>query len=196
MYSHQSTLAPRGRPIALATYHLRHGDPQATEKGQWIIESPDLGYLGILSEQEITEATSIGAALTSRLEADGQAVHSVTTTQIDGWRPVCTAYAPAEPVDQNRASTITGLRDLASWLETNPEITISPTGLGLWDCLLRGSDAENAAELDRMRNLTAGDPHVRSVDGRHPRMIVEFGPVTYEVYYIPDAIRRGQGGTQ
>lgn len=188
MYSHQSTAIPTSKLIAIATYQLRPGDPQNSNRGRWTIESPEFGYLGIIGDQEIADATSVGAALEKRLVADGMTVSTIHTIQFPGAFPTYAAYAPNTPTSAYHTLTVSGLRNLADWLEANPQIiSTNPRSL-ISHCLLLGSDEANAAELGRMRDLTTTDQHVTYEDSPHPKMIIEFGPVSYEIYYIPDLI--------
>lgn len=82
-----------------------------------------------------------------------------------------------------RTQVISGLRELADFLEANPAIPVREYG---WDLHYnaRGTDAEEKAEVDRIATLLGVTPIDDRPDG-HFIASKTFGRITYEAIHIP-----------
>jgi hypothetical protein len=101
---------------------------------------------------------------------------------------------PHAAVDPHRAATITGLRQLADWLESHPAVPAPEFDTRIL-CSIGGDDDDaGLAEVQRVAAAVDGDPAVRAKgrsDSTHPGVKMVFGPIAYEVYYVVhDAMRR------
>ena len=95
--------------------------------------------------------------------------------------------------DDERVRLIAGLRDLADFLDRNPEVP-TPWGTDILVFPIEASDAEMFAEIDTIAQLigsTASDAH--SPRG-HYGAVSNFGPVRYRAVGIPRSARRNGGG--
>lgn len=83
-----------------------------------------------------------------------------------------------------RAEFITGLRDLADYLATHPDIPVPAFGADILMYANEGTDAAERAQIDHIAELldapVTSDDHY--VTGR------DFGPVCYRVIHIPAAL--------
>jgi hypothetical protein len=129
----------------------------------------------------------------------------LTLTHRRGWTPKTPAGRDTEsspegsavattgqPVD-HRAETIAGLRELADWLEANPDVPVAKDSAELsiyaWQALLdrayTGSDDEQAKVLHRVGALIGADVVEGQHGGPHGRVIKKFlGGVKYELLHV------------
>jgi hypothetical protein len=92
-----------------------------------------------------------------------------------------------------RLRLIAGLRELADFLNRNPEVP-APWRADLIVFPLEGSDAEMFAEIDAIAEqigVTASDA---DSPAGHYSAVRSFGPVHYRAVAIPHAARRGENG--
>jgi hypothetical protein len=81
--------------------------------------------------------------------------------------------------DRARTEFLAGLRDLAGWLEANPQIPVSATGRNLLCVSLRTSAAVEA--------FAEGLGRAASVDDEgNATVTFTFGPIAYQVYGYSD----------
>jgi hypothetical protein len=95
--------------------------------------------------------------------------------------------------DEERTRLIAGLRDLADFLDRNPEVP-APWGTDLLVFPPEGSDAEMFAEIDAIAGrigVTASDT---DSPAGHYSAVRAFGPVQYRAVAIPHDARRDQNG--
>jgi hypothetical protein len=93
--------------------------------------------------------------------------------------------------DQERTRLIAGLRDLAEFLDQNPQVP-APRYADLLVFPLRGTDAEIFAEVDVIAEqigVTAGQ---KDTPDKHYIASRYFGPVQYRAVAIPQAARSGR----
>ncbi|QSI46781.1 hypothetical protein [Thermobispora bispora] len=86
--------------------------------------------------------------------------------------------------DQHRRALITGLRDLASFLEANPAIPLPHGPVRVTYVPERGDDAEMRAEIDRIAALLKAPIDSRLLARGHYVTGRDFGPVRYEAVAI------------
>ncbi|MEW9531987.1 hypothetical protein [Microbispora sp. NPDC049125] len=86
-------------------------------------------------------------------------------------------------ITDHRTAIITGLRALATYLETHPAVPVPRNSVYVMYFPKRGSDAEICAEIDRIATLLA-TPVERTPSG-HYTTVLEFGPVRYEATAVP-----------
>jgi hypothetical protein len=90
--------------------------------------------------------------------------------------------------DEERTRLIAGLRDLADFLDRNPEVPV-PWRTDLLVFPAEGSDAEMFAEIDAIAEqigVTASDA---DSPAGHYSAVRGFGPVQYRAVAIPHAAR-------
>src|ERR1700722_15129370 len=95
--------------------------------------------------------------------------------------------------DKERARLVAGLRDLADFLDRNPEVPV-PRGTDLLVFPPPGSDAEVFAEIDAIAEqigVTASDA---DSPAGHYSAVRAFGPVQYRAVAIPHTARGDQSG--
>jgi hypothetical protein len=86
------------------------------------------------------------------------------------------------PNPEQRAGLISGLRALAEFIETHPDVPAPWTA----DVMLFppvGSDAERRAEIDDIASRIGTEAHF--TDGGHYTASLRFGPVEYRAVAIP-----------
>lgn len=101
--------------------------------------------------------------------------------------PVHTQDAPETAVaDPDRAAYIAGLRSLAAWLETHPDVPVLSHDELLYpiSAFVEGYD-EQLAELARVTAAVGDDALVRPNAGSHPAVAVACGPVWMRWYVVP-----------
>jgi hypothetical protein len=84
---------------------------------------------------------------------------------------------------QERRSLIAGLRDLADFLEGNPEVP-APRQENLMVFPPAGTDKEITAEIDRIAALAGAEISDRTADGGHYTAVRKFGRTQYEAVGI------------
>jgi hypothetical protein len=85
---------------------------------------------------------------------------------------------------KERIGLVAGLRDLADFLEENPEVPAPPRA----DMLVfppAGTDTEMKAEIDMIAALIGADVNDQTADNGHYTTERAFGPVRYEAVGIP-----------
>lgn len=86
-----------------------------------------------------------------------------------------------------RPRLIAGLRALAAYLETHPEVP-APTSAELM-VFARGTDRAMRTEIERIAALVGADVHTADSFRSHYRTTRDFGPVTYSAIAILSAAR-------
>jgi hypothetical protein len=85
----------------------------------------------------------------------------------------------------HRAKVISGLRQLADWLDAHPGVPVSPYG---WDLSIypqHDDDTARAAEVDRIAAILGVTVTDQTPTGGHYTAARSFGLITYEAVYIP-----------
>jgi hypothetical protein len=85
----------------------------------------------------------------------------------------------------HRAKVISGLRQLADWLDAHPGVPVCPFG---WDLSIypqHADDAARAAEVDRIAAILGVEVTDETQHGGHYIASRSFGLITYEAVYIP-----------
>lgn len=88
---------------------------------------------------------------------------------------------PTQQDAQQRAAFTQGLRDLAEFLDTHPEIPVPATTARL-SYFPEGTDAEERAEVDRIAGILGVEP--TGADSTHYTASRHFGPIAYRVIAI------------
>lgn len=115
-----------------------------------------------------------------------------------GWSPepapTVTEDEPVRSVDGSRAAKVQGLRELADWLEANPEVPFADTGylaINTWAWQVRpgghySTDDEADAEVLRKTAALIGVSHIEGKHGGpHGLVVKEFaGRVRYELCHV------------
>jgi hypothetical protein len=85
-----------------------------------------------------------------------------------------------------RTQLITGLRQLADYLDAHPAIPVTASG---WDLLSfpqpHGDDQAERAEVDRVADLLGREVCDDTTNGGHYTTARTFGPVTYRFVHVP-----------
>jgi hypothetical protein len=84
-----------------------------------------------------------------------------------------------------RAKVISGLRQLADWLDAHPGVPVCPYG---WDLSIypqHDDDAARAAEIDRIAAILGVTVTDQTSQGGHYTAARTFGLITYEAVHIP-----------
>jgi len=89
-----------------------------------------------------------------------------------------------------RQALISGLRELADFLETNPEVP-TPTFTDMLVFPPHVSHSENRAEIDAIASRIGSGIEISSTR-RHYVTSRQFGPVMYRAVAIPSDKNRGQ----
>jgi len=84
-----------------------------------------------------------------------------------------------------RAQVITGLRQLADYLDSHSDVPVSEFGWDLLICAREETDAAGMAEVDRIAAVLGVQVSDCTADGGHYMAIKTFGRITYEAVYIP-----------
>jgi hypothetical protein len=85
-----------------------------------------------------------------------------------------------------RHQTISGLRALADFLETNPAVPVREYGFDLSVYTSdRHSDACQRTEIGRIAALLNATPIDRTATGGHLTVFKTFGRITYQAVHIP-----------
>ena len=88
----------------------------------------------------------------------------------------------------HRGKVISGLRQLADWLDAHPGVPVCPYG---WDLSIypRGDDAARIAEVNRIAAILGADITDETRQGGHYIAARSFGLITYEAVHIPQSYR-------
>ncbi len=95
--------------------------------------------------------------------------------------------------DQERVRLIAGLRDLADFLDQNPEVP-TPWGTDILVFPVEASDAEMFAEIDTIAELIGSTASDADSPRGHYSAVRNFGPVQYRAVAIPHSARDNEGG--
>jgi hypothetical protein len=87
------------------------------------------------------------------------------------------------PEPASRARLITGLRDLAEYLEANPDVP-APFNIDVMVFPHREHDAAMCAEIDRVAKILGAHPADERAESGHYTVTRSFGPVTYSAIAI------------
>ena len=85
----------------------------------------------------------------------------------------------------HRAKVISGLRQLADWLDAHPGVPVCPFGWDLSTYPQHADDANRAAEVDRIAAILGVTVTDQTGQGGHYIAARSFGLITYEAVYIP-----------
>ena len=96
---------------------------------------------------------------------------------------------------EERAQVIAGLRDLADFLDRNPQVPV-PCFTDLFVFPPSGSDAEMFAEIDVIAGLVGTAASDADSPAGHYSAARDFGPVQYRAVAIPRSARRQSEGTE
>lgn len=96
---------------------------------------------------------------------------------------------------EERARVIAGLRDLADFLDQNPQVP-APRFTGLFVFPPSGSDAEMFAEIDVIAALIGATVGDADSPAGHYSAVRGFGPVQYRAVAIPHSARHESEGTE
>ena len=94
--------------------------------------------------------------------------------------------------DEQRVRLIAGLRDLAVFLEQNPDVP-APSRADLLVFPSEASDAEMFAEIDSIAELIGSDASDSGSSNGHYSAVRSFGPVHYRAVAIPYHARKKGG---
>jgi hypothetical protein len=95
--------------------------------------------------------------------------------------------------DEARVRLIAGLRDLAEFLDQNPEVPV-PWGTDILVFPVEASDAEMFAEIDTIAQLIGSTASDADSPRGHYSAVRSFGPVQYRAIAIPHSARDNDGG--
>ena len=94
--------------------------------------------------------------------------------------------------DEERVQLIAGLRDLAEFLDQNPEVP-APWGTDILVFPIEASDVEMFAEIDTIAELIGSTACDADSPRGHYSAVRNFGPVQYRAIAIPHTARDDQG---
>jgi hypothetical protein len=94
--------------------------------------------------------------------------------------------------DEERVRLIAGLRDLAEFLDQNPEVP-APWGTDILVFPIEASDVEMFAEIDTIAELIGSTASDADSPRGHYSAVRNFGPVQYRAIAIPHTARDDQG---
>jgi hypothetical protein len=94
--------------------------------------------------------------------------------------------------DEQRIRLIAGLRDLADFLDQNPDVP-APWGTDLLVFPPEANDAEMFAEIDTIAGLIGSTASDDGSPNGHYSAIRSFGPVQYRAIAIPRRARKKGG---
>ncbi|GAB3159863.1 hypothetical protein [Microbispora hainanensis] len=89
----------------------------------------------------------------------------------------------------HRKATITGLRALADFLDTNPDVPVPRTSISITYFPDRADDAGMRAEIDHIAELLGTEIDPGRLPYSHYRTGLDFGPVRYEALAVLAAAR-------
>src|ERR1700722_3937880 len=95
--------------------------------------------------------------------------------------------------DEERVRLIAGLRDLAEFLNQNPEVPV-PWRADLLVFPSKGTDPEMFAEIDSIAERIGVAASDADSPAGHYSAVRRFGPVQYRAVAIPHAARRDETG--
>jgi len=94
--------------------------------------------------------------------------------------------------EEQRVRLVAGLRDLADFLDQNPDVP-APREADLLVFPSEASDAEMFAEINRVAELIGSDASDSSSPNGHYSVVRSFGPVHYRTVAIPYRARKKSG---
>ena len=94
--------------------------------------------------------------------------------------------------DEERVRLIAGLRDLANFLDQNPEVPV-PWRADVLVFPTEASDAEMFAEIDAIAELIGSAANDADSPRGHNSAVRDFGPVHYRAVAIPHSARDNEG---
>ena len=95
--------------------------------------------------------------------------------------------------DEERVRLIAGPRDLAEFLDQNPEVP-APWGTDILVFPIEASDAEMFADIDTIAELIGSTASDANSPRGHYSTVRNFGPVHYRAVAIPHSARDNEGG--
>jgi hypothetical protein len=96
---------------------------------------------------------------------------------------------------EQRAELIAGLRDLADFLDQDPQVP-APRFTDLFVFPQSGSDAEMFAEIEVIAALIGTTASDTDSPAGHYSAVLGFGPVQYRAVAIPNSARHQSEGTE
>ncbi len=94
--------------------------------------------------------------------------------------------------DEERVRLIAGLRDLANFLDQNPDVPV-PWRADVLVFPTEASDAEMFAEIDTIAELIGSTASDTDSPRGHYSAVRDFGPVQYRAVAIPHSARKNEG---
>lgn len=94
--------------------------------------------------------------------------------------------------DEERVRLIAGLRDLANFLDQNPDVPV-PWRADVLVFPTEESDAEMFAEIDTIAELIGSTASDTDSPRGHYSAVRDFGPVQYRAVAIPHSARKNEG---
>ena len=94
--------------------------------------------------------------------------------------------------DEERVRLIAGLRDLANFLDQNPEVPV-PWRADVLVFPTDASDAEMFAEIDTIAELIGSAASDADIPRGHYSAVRNFGPMHYRAVAIPHSARDNEG---
>ena len=94
--------------------------------------------------------------------------------------------------DEERVRLIAGLRDLAEFLDQNPEVPV-PWGTDILVFPVEASDVEMFAEIDTIAELIGSTASDADSPRGHYSAVRTFGPVQYRAIASPHSTRDNEG---
>ncbi len=88
-----------------------------------------------------------------------------------------------------RTQVIDGLRKLADYLDTHPDVPVCEFGWDLNNYPLDDTEAARRAEVDRVAAIFGVNVDDEILDGGHYTATKTFGRITYQVICVPDRRR-------
>ncbi|WP_424529228.1 hypothetical protein ACOZ38_06570 [Sphaerisporangium viridialbum] len=87
-------------------------------------------------------------------------------------------------MNDNRAAIISGLRDLADFLDTNPDIPTPAPEVIAYYFPRRASDPQMCADIDKVAAYLGSEVTADYPDSGHYRTSITFGPVAYRAVAV------------
>jgi hypothetical protein len=87
---------------------------------------------------------------------------------------------------EQRIAYITALRDLADWLEANPDVPVPSYGHDL-QLSLCGTEEQRRQDMQDMGAVFGSAPVDPYGDGTHLEVAKQFGPIKYFVHFASEA---------
>src|ERR1700728_1099586 len=83
-----------------------------------------------------------------------------------------------------RTQIVNGLRQLANYLDTHPDVPVNEFGWDLLSCTRETTDAAGMAEVDRIAAILGVQVRDDTPEGGHYTAAKTFGRITYEAIHV------------